>query len=112
MVIFCALVVSLSVESQQASKRENVEKEVRTIGSILKRLNLNPTPSISARVLGVLSNVFPREICPETVDLATIMANEEDEVFCGDVAYTTTIRERARLQNLGVTNTVESHSLQ
>jgi hypothetical protein len=64
---------------------------IRTIGSILERLNLNPTPSITTRVLGVFSNVFPREICTETVDLATVMANEEYQIFSSDIAHTTTV---------------------
>jgi hypothetical protein len=45
----------------------------------------------------MLTNVLPREICPKTVDLTAVVANEEDEVLCGYVAHTTPIRMEAGL---------------
>lgn len=48
----------------------------------------------------MLPNVLPREICPETVDLTAVVANEEDEVLRGNVAHTTPIRVKAGLQDL------------
>jgi hypothetical protein len=48
----------------------------------------------------MLTNVLPREICPETVDLTAVVANEEDEVLCGNVTHTTPIRVETGLQNL------------
>ena len=48
----------------------------------------------------MLPDVLPREICSKTVDLGSVVSDEEDEVLGGEVARTTTRRKRTSLENL------------
>ena len=99
MVIFCALAASLSTS---ASRKSELTKcmERRTVSAILERFDFNASATIATTVFGVLANVFPREVCTETVDLAPVMPDEEDEVFGGEVAGSSTVSERTCLEDL------------
>ena len=65
-------------------------------------VDLDSSAAVSTGVLGMLTDVLPGKVGPQTVNLATVVSDEEDEVFGREVAGASSVGEGAGLQNLCV----------
>lgn len=70
------------VEERRGRGGGVVDPEIR----FLESLDFDGSTAITTTILGVLTNVLPGKLCAETVDFASVMSNEEDEVLGGEVA--------------------------
>jgi hypothetical protein len=90
MVIFCAFAASLSVTSSSAQDTaERRPVSTCTLRSLFNTIWLYARPNVSSRVLCVLADVLPRKVRTESVDLGTVMADQEYEILCGKEAQST-----------------------
>src|ERR1700722_18420359 len=90
------LVCPVTAQFTTKSKAQ-MKFQVLTIRSIFQRLDFNTTAAITARVLCMLAHVFPAQIRPQTIHLSTVVPNEKNEVFCGEIACATACGESTGL---------------
>ena len=72
----------------------------RTICTILQRFHFHTCPTFSAIIFRVFPDVLPREVRAETVDFASVVSDEEDEVFRCEVAGSSAVGQRTSLEDL------------
>jgi len=74
-----------------------VTEGMRTVAALLHFSNVGAARVL---VLRMLADIFPGQICAQAVNLALVVADEEDKVLRINTAHAFAVRKLARLQNL------------